>query len=45
MFDEDVLHVGAEVGEAPGDVSVVADDDEGHTGKRDSGGVEVFRGS
>ena len=44
VFDEDVLHVGAEVGEAPGDVVVVADDDEGDSGKGDSGDVEVAGG-
>ncbi len=40
VFDVDVLDVGAEVGEAPGDVVVVADDDEGSAGERDSGDVE-----
>ena len=44
VFDVDVLHVGAEVGEAPGDVVVVADDDEGIAGEGDSGGVEVRGG-
>jgi hypothetical protein len=39
-FDVDVLDVGAEVGEAPGDVVVVADDDEGKAGDGDAGGVE-----
>ena len=39
-FDVEVLDVGAEVGEAPGDVVVVADDDEGRAGKGDSGYVE-----
>ena len=32
-----VLDVGAEVGEAPGDVLVVADDDEGNAGEGDAG--------
>ena len=41
VLDVDVLHVGAEVGEAPGDVVVVADDDEGDAGKGDAGDVEV----
>ncbi len=40
VLDVDVLDVGAEVGEAPGDVLVVADDDEGSAGEGDSGGVE-----
>ncbi len=39
-FYVDVLNVGAEVGEAPGDVVVVADDDEGSSGKCYSGDVE-----
>ena len=41
MFDVDVLDFGAEVGEAPGDVVVVADDDEGCAGERDAGDVEA----
>jgi len=41
VLDVDVLYVGAEIGEAPGYVGVVADDDEGHSGKRDAGDVEV----
>ena len=44
VLDVEVLHVGAEVGEAPGDVVVVADDDEGIAGEGDSGGVEVAGG-
>ena len=40
MLDVDVLNVGTEVGEAPGDVVVVADDDEGRTGERYSGDVK-----
>ena len=39
-LDVDVLDVGAEVGEAPGDVVVVADDDEGSAGESDAGDVE-----
>ena len=39
-LDVDVLDLGAEVGEAPGDVVVVAYDDEGEAGEGDSGGVE-----
>ncbi len=39
-FDVDVLDVGAEVGKAPGDVRVVADDDEGEAGDGDAGDVE-----
>ncbi len=45
VFDVDVLDVGAEVGEAPGDVVVVADDDEGNAGKGDAGDVEIAGGS
>ena len=41
VLDVDVLDLGSEVGEAPGDVGVVADDDEGNSGERDSGYVEV----
>ncbi len=41
VFDVDVLDFGSEVGEAPGYVVVVADDDEGHAGKRDSGDMEI----
>ena len=41
VLDGDVLDVRAEVGEAPGDVIVVADDDEGDAGERDAGYVEV----
>src|SRR6266702_991152 len=41
VLDVDVLDLGAEVGEAPGDMSVVADDDEGDAGEGDSGYVEV----
>ena len=33
VLDEDVLDVGAGVGEAPGDVGVAADDDEGDAGE------------
>ena len=44
VFDVDVLDGGAEVGEAPGDVVVVADDDEGNAGEGDSGDVEVAGG-
>ena len=39
VFDVEVLDVGAEVGEAPGDVGVVADDDEGDAGEGDAGDV------
>ena len=38
------LDLGAEVGEAPGDVGVVADDDEGDAGERDSGDVKIAGG-
>ena len=41
VLDVDVLDFGAEVGEAPGYVLVVADDDEGDAGERDSGDVEA----
>ena len=41
MFDVDVLDLGAEVGEAPGYVLVVADDDEGDAREGDSGDVEA----
>ncbi len=44
VLDVDVLNLGAEVGEAPGDVSVVADDDEGDAGEGDSGYVELCSG-
>ena len=44
VFDVDVLDGGAEVGEAPGDVVVVAGDDEGNAGEGDSGGVEIAGG-
>ncbi len=44
MFDVDVLDGGAEVGEAPGDVVVVADDDEGNAGEGDAGDVKVAGG-
>ena len=39
-FDVDVLDVGAEVGESPGDVVVVPDDDEGGSGEGYAGDVE-----
>jgi hypothetical protein len=45
VLDVDVLDGGAEVGESPGDVCVMADDDEGDSGKRDAGDVEVARRS
>ena len=35
------LDFGAEVGKAPGDVGVVADDDEGDAGERDSGDMKI----
>ena len=38
------LDFGAEVGKAPGDVGVVADDDEGDAGERDSGDVKIAGG-
>ena len=41
VFDVDVLDFGSEVGEAPGYVVVVTDDDEGDAGKGDAGDVEV----
>jgi len=44
VFDVDVLDGGAEVGESPGDVVVVADDDEGNAGEGDSGDVEIAGG-
>jgi hypothetical protein len=44
VFDVDVLDGCAEVGEAPGYVVVVADDDEGDAGEGDSSDVEVARG-
>lgn len=40
VLDVEVLDVGAEVGEPPGDVGVVADDDEGGAGKGDAGDME-----
>ena len=45
VFDGDVLNRSAEVGEAPCDVLIVADDDEGNSGKREAGYVEVTGGS
>ena len=44
VLDCDVLHGGAEVGEAPGNVCVVADDDEGGSRKRDAGDMEFAGG-
>jgi hypothetical protein len=44
VFDVDVLDGGAEVGEAPGYVVVVADDDEGNAGEGDAGDVEIAGG-
>jgi hypothetical protein len=44
VFDVDVLNGGSKVGEAPGDVVVVACDDEGQTRKRDSSDVEIACG-
>ena len=44
VFDVDVLNSGSKVGESPGDVIVVANDDEGHAGERDSGDVEWASG-
>jgi hypothetical protein len=41
VFDVEVLHIGSEVGEPPGDVVVVADNDEGRAGESDAGDVEV----
>ena len=41
-FEIEVLDVGAEVGEAPGYVLVVADDDEGEAGDGDAGDVESW---
>lgn len=43
VLDIEVLDVCAEVGEAPGDVVVVADDDVGNAGKRDAGDVKGCR--
>ena len=43
-LDVDVLDVGSQVGEAPGDVIVVADDDEGDARQSDSGYVEGSAG-
>ncbi len=43
VLDVEVLDIGAEVGEAPGDMVVVADDDEGGAGEGDAGDVEGFR--
>ncbi len=45
VFDVDVLNGGAEIGESPGDVVVVAGDDEGDAGKGDAGDVEVAGGA
>ncbi len=44
VLDVEVLDLGAEVGEAPGDVGVVADDDEGDAGEGDSGDVKLAGG-
>ncbi len=44
VLDVDVLDFGAEVGEAPGYVVVVAGDDEGNAGEGDAGDVEVACG-
>jgi hypothetical protein len=44
VFDVDVLDGGAEVGEAPGYVVVMAYDDEGHAGEGDAGDVEIAGG-
>ena len=41
VLDVEVLHVGAEIGKAPGEVGVVADDDEGDAGQGDSRDVEL----
>ena len=40
LLEEEVGDVGAEVGEAPGDVGVVADDHAGHAGEGEARGVE-----
>ena len=40
VLDEDVLDVGAGVGEAPGDVGVAADDDEGDAGEGEAFDVQ-----
>ena len=40
-FDVEVLHGRFNVGEPPGDPTIVADDDEGHPRERDAGNVEV----
>ncbi len=40
VFDVEVLHVGAEVGKAPGHVVVMAGDDEWHAGESDPCSVE-----
>jgi len=41
VFDVDVLDLGAEVGEAPGYMLIVSDDDERNAWEGDSGDVEV----
>ena len=43
LLDVEVLHVGVERGESPGDVLVVAGDHERHSGQRDPGSVVAGR--
>ena len=45
VFDVDVLDFRSEVGEAPGYVIVVPDDDERDAGERDAGDVKLAGGS
>ena len=44
VFDKNVFHVRAEVGESPGDAAVMADDHEWQAGKSYSSDVEFSRG-
>ncbi len=44
VFDAEILDVGTEVGESPGDVLIAADDDEGDAGEGEAGDVELGAG-
>ena len=43
LLDVEVLHVGADVGDAPGDAVVVADDDAGDAGEAETGHIPAGR--
>src|SRR5439155_7923365 len=43
VFNKDVFHIRTEVGKCPGNALVMAHDDKGKAGQRDSSGIEPLR--